>query len=94
MAHLAISSVDRDEWNATGGLCFPFNYERVKIIFITLVGVVTGKRADGTEVNKGGQNEVLPVYAEKRDGRGVYHDLDERAWNLYHENGDDYKEYP
>lgn len=52
------------------------------------------KRANGTEVTKGGDNEIRPVYRVKCAGHRMSRDLTDRVWHLFLENGDDNTEYP
>lgn len=64
LAHLAIARLSEFGWDVTGVEWLPVNYERSRFIFVPPISGVTCKRADGTEVTKGGHDEVRSNYCE------------------------------
>lgn len=58
---LAIARLAEIDWDVTVVELFSLDYERSRFIFIPLVSRVTRKRAEGSEVTKGGRDKICAV---------------------------------
>lgn len=65
--------------HATGVEKFPFDYEIPKIIFIPVIPGVTRKWVNGTDVSKGSQEEIRPIFREESKDLGMSRLFSERA---------------
>lgn len=83
LAILAFAQLAEVVWDATGVRRFPFDYEQSKLIFIPAVAGVTRMEVDGTEVTKGGDDEIRSVYHEKYDDNTMLPLIAELAWHIF-----------
>lgn len=78
LASLAVARLAELDCDATGVEWFPFENERSQLIFILPAPGMTLKRADGTQVTDGGNDEIRPVYREKFADHRRSRDFSER----------------